>query len=229
MSRFLWTTCVLTIVFGGAINASHADFVVLAYDTSNANFESGQPSDDITGDAIFHPGFITPNDLSRGSGLVPNNGITFNSTGWSTALLPDLNSDDYISWGWSSSSEVLDLKTLDLEYDVSATGPSQLVIAASLNGGPFEVFYTDTDVEIDDEAVQILLSGMTNVTQAEFRLFGYAAQSTGGSLDIENVEPITENNFGIIVRADFAAVPEPTSLFVIASLAGLGLLRRSRA
>jgi hypothetical protein len=144
--------------------------------------------------------------------LTPNQGITLNSSDWSTSNSLDLNSDDYLQWGWSSSSQLYDLTDLIIQYDRSPSGPSQLAIAVSIDGGPNQVIFSDSDVLIGDENAEISLSGFDGVTSAQFRLFGFDASNSGGTLDIEelDVDPIFPNR-GIIVRGTISAIPEPSA------------------
>ncbi|MFK7734522.1 MAG: hypothetical protein AB8B50_00750 [Pirellulaceae bacterium] len=209
MTRFVFSLAFI-LYFS---SSSLAAVVIVGYDTTNPN--GTNPAAPDLPAAVKQDG-VEDLDLARGPGLTPNAGATFNSSDWSLATSLDLLSGDYISWGWSASSVPWDLSTLDIEYDVSASGPTQLAIALSVNGGSFQTFFTDDEIEVNDEAhVGISLTQFTGVTSAEFRLFGFGPdipadgrfRGPGGTLDIENIEPITSNNLGIIVSGN--AVPEP--------------------
>jgi hypothetical protein len=107
----------------------------------------------------------------------------------------------------------MDLTSLTLQYDRSSSGPTKLEIALSTNGGAFVSVFSDSGVEIDDETHTINLAQFQNVGRAEFRLFGYQAENTGGTLDIEQFQ--TNPSRGIEVRANLTAVPEPSSILFL--------------
>ncbi|HBE68018.1 MAG TPA: hypothetical protein DDW52_07695 [Planctomycetaceae bacterium] len=212
---------VALLIVGGV---ARADFVLLGYDTTNPNGENGAPSPDLP--AADVAGFITPLLLSRGAGVNPNQGIAFNSNNWSLASSADLSSDKYIQWGWSASTQNVDLTNMTLQYDVSDKGPDQLVIAISVDGGSFSTIFTDTAVDPSDETHTIDLSAFTNVETATFRLFGFDADDPGGTLDIEEI--VEDGARGIFVRGDLSAVPEPSCLGLLGFAALTGCLRRRR-
>lgn len=151
--------------------------------------------------------------LSRGAGLTPNNGIAFNSREWSLSNAVNLSSNKYIQWGWSASTQSVDLTDLEIQYDRSGSGPTQLAIAISVDGGSFQTIFTDADVFIGDETHTIDLTTFDEVESATFRLFGFDAASGEGTLDIEEIE--AGGRRGIIVRGELSAVPEPTSSLVL--------------
>ena len=189
----------------------HADLILVGYDSTNPNGASGAPSPSLS--AAENQSFLTPLLLSRGSGLTANQGIAFNSRNWSLANSVDLQSDKYIEWGWSASTVALDLSSITLQYDVSPSGPSQLVIALSVNGGTFQTIFADTFVDPSDETHTIDLSSFAQVSSGTFRLFGFDASSSGGTLDIEEITP--GGRRGILVRGEVSFVPEPGSISLV--------------
>jgi hypothetical protein len=138
-----------------AVSPCDAEIVTIGYDTTNPNFGDNLPSGELT--AAESQSFINPLSLSRGAGLVANNGIVFNSRNWSTSSTINLNSNQHIQWGWSSSTRRLDLTGLTLQYDRSNIGPTQLAIALSVNNAGFVTIFTDADVFIGDETHSINL------------------------------------------------------------------------
>ena len=208
------------IVFSSSIAC--ADISLLEYDTTNPNGANGAPSPNL--DAAFAQ-FITPLQLSRGAGVTPNQGIAFNSSNWSLANSVDLASDKYIEWGWSAATQPLDLTSLQLQYDVSGTGPNQLQIAINVNNTGFVPIFNDFDTNPGDETATIGLENFDQVDSAVFRLFGYDAGGTGGTLDIEEILPGGAR--GILVRGELSAVPAPNGmLLTVLGFACLGFRRR---
>lgn len=208
------------IAFSGSIAC--ADISLLEYDTTNPNGANGAPAPNL--DAAFSQ-LITPLQLSRGAGVTPNQGIAFNSSNWSLANSVDLASDKYIQWGWSATTQLLDLSSLQLQYDVSGTGPNQLQIAINVNDTGFVPIFTDFDANPGDETATIGLENFDFVNSAVFRLFGYDAGGTAGTLDIEEIIPGGAR--GILVRGELSTVPEPNCMVLAGLGAGcLGLRRR---
>ena len=221
--RFLLLAFVLAAILAVPPTA-HAELVLVGYDTTNPNGANGAPSPDLP--AAENQSFITPLLLSRGAGVTPNQGIAFNSSNWSLANSVDLQSDKYIEWGWSASTQAVDLTSMTLQYDISGSGPSQLAIALSTNGGAFSTIFSDSSVDPSDETHTIDLSSFDLVSNATFRLFGFDANSTGGTLDIEEITP--GGRRGILIRGN-VAVPEPASVAVICLSLPLLLRRRKRS
>ena len=203
----------------------HADFVVVGYDSTNPNGANGPASPNLNPAEAFGP--VSPLLLSRGLGLIPNQGIAFNSRNWSTAATVNLASNQYLEWGWSSSLQPLDLTNMTLQYDRSASGPSQLMIAIAIDGGVLQSVFSDSSVLISDETHTIDLSSFRGVRSATFRLFGFAASDAGGTLDIEQFQ--TAPSRGIEVRANLSAVPEPSSYFLGLMIVMVWVVRRSPA
>ena len=156
-----------------ATNPCSAEIVIVGYDTTNPNFGSNQPADNLPAAEV--QSFIDPLNLSRGAGLIANNGITFNSANWSTSSTLNLDSDKYIQWGWSSSMRRVNLTDLTLQYDRSGSGPTKLAIALSVNSGGFTTIFSDNNVFIGDETHSIDLTAFSNIESAVFRLFGFDA------------------------------------------------------
>ena len=206
--------------------------VIVAYDTTNPNFATtNAPAPNLPA-ADEAPG-VTALDLARGPGVTPASGIAFNSSGWSTSSNVNIGSGDYISWGWSSSP-AYDLEALFIEYDVSDSGPRQLVITAQFNDDAPLTVFTDASISVGDEELELDLTAFDAITSAEFRLFGFDAGSAGGTLDIERYD-LDPNDFapfpdrGIILTGDLTAVPEPTSLLAMAVLGSAWTIRRRSA
>ncbi|MEC8554551.1 MAG: hypothetical protein VXZ82_06025 [Planctomycetota bacterium] len=219
---FLFLPLTLTLIQTAPAFA-YADLVLVGYDTTNPNGANGSPSPDLP--AAENQNFISPLLLSRGAGVTPNQGIAFNSSNWSLSNSVDLQSDKYIEWGWSASTQAVDLTSMTLQYDVSGSGPSQLAIALSTNGGAFSTIFSDSFVDPSDETHTIDLSSFTLVSNATFRLFGFDANSSGGTLDIEEITP--GGRRGVLIHGN-VAVPEPSSTALVCCCLTITLCRRRK-
>ena len=187
--------------------------VIIAYDAMNS--ATGAAATETFPDLI-------PLELSRGDGLGAASGGTYNSSGWTT------DANDYLAWGWQSSIP-LDLTDLDLRYDRSNSGPTQIEILLAINGGDFTSVYFDSDVMLNGEdGWDINLSDFMSVSSAEFRLLGSGATSASGTLDIEPLSGVIPDR-GIVVNG-VKSVPEPSSLHLLGAVGcpALYLLHRSR-
>ncbi len=202
-----------------------AEVVIVGYNSTNPNGSNGAPSPNLN---AAESQFVTALQLSRGAGLTANQGVAFNSSNWSTETTVNLNSNKYLQWGWSASSQLLDLNSMTLQYDRSNTGPTKLAIAVSINGGVFQSIFSDDDVFVGDETHTISLSNFRSVTSATFRLFAFNAPVTTGTLDIERFTTDPDPSRGIVVRGDITAVPEPGSFIMVAALMVLGLVATLR-
>jgi hypothetical protein len=215
----------LVIIATVAEGSLSAQINIVGYDSTNPNGSLGAPSPDLA--AAESASNVNPILLSRGAGLIPNQGVTFNSRDWSTNTILNSSSTDYVQWGWAAGSGLYNLVDMTIQYDRSATGPSQLAILASINGGALQTVYTDSNVNIGDESAIIPLAQFQNVASAQFRLFGFDASSTGGTLDIERFNANPSPSRAIVVRG-VTAVPEPTAVLALLVFSAGGCLRRCR-
>ncbi len=199
----------LSIVMGLTSGLS-AQSIIVGYDSTNPNGAGGAPAPDLPAAEFLVP--VAPLFLSRGPGLVPNQGITFNSRDWSTAATLNTTIGDFVQWGWSASTTGYNLENFTLQYDRSASGPAQLAIQLSANGGAFQTVFSDASVNIGDETHTVSLTSFDNITSATFRLFGFDASSTGGTLDIERFNADPNPSRAIVVRGFAVAIPEPGSM-----------------
>ena len=107
-------------------------------------------------------------------------------------------------------------------------GPTQLAITLSVNGGAIQTVFSDTNINVWDETHTIGLSSFDNVSSAEFRLFGFDASSTGGTLDIERFNSDPTPSRAIVVRGFAVAVPEPGGITELTGIAMVIISRRRR-
>lgn len=205
--RNLVAAAIFTTVFCVAANTSFAQEVIVSYDSTNPNSDINVPSPDLP--AAEQAVGISALNLARGAGLVPNGGITINSSSWSSSNTLDLNSDDYLSWGWEADGQAFDLSSLRLQYDRNPNGPAQMSIAVSIDGGSFQEIFSDSFVDPSDDEATINLNSFTNVAAAEFRLFGYDAINEGGTFDLEEFQTMPSR--AVEIRGFAVVVPEPAS------------------
>lgn len=219
------STLFLVFVLFGAVSAS-AQVTIVGYDSTNPNGQGGDPSPDLP--AAESVSDVDPFLLSRGPGLTPNSGITFNSNDWSTSADLDTSSTDYVRWGWGPSTGVYDLENMTIQYDRSGDGPRQLAITVQINQSDIFTVFTDSNVNQGDETHTIDLSSFENVSSAQFRLFGFDANSLGGTLDIERFNSDPEPSRGIVVRGYAVAVPEPHAFVFMTAISIAFVSRRRR-
>ncbi|MEM7145363.1 MAG: PEP-CTERM sorting domain-containing protein [Verrucomicrobiota bacterium] len=188
---------------------------ILAYDSAAGT--SLPPSIQGTG--------VTGDNLARGPGLNSASGSSFNSNNWTVdgTLADAIINQDFLSWGFTSTTPY-DLDRLSIRYDRSPTGPSEIAIQASFNGGPFATIFTDDSVSASGETQLINLFGPPSVSSAQFRLYGFQADGTTGTFDIE-----PDGNF--VGSADLlitgSIIPEPSRTMLV-GLAGLAALLHRR-
>lgn len=173
-------------------------------------------------------------NLGRSIGLTQNSGATFNSRDWEegTDKASALANNNAIFWGFNTTS-AYDLTSLEISYDRSNTGPSNIAIELFLNGALQGEIFGDSDVSPTGETALVDLSAFNAVVGSVFfRLSGWGASSANGTFDIENELALGSENYGIIISGDLTvpAVPLPASLPLLAAgLGGVFALRRRKA
>ncbi|MCC5944240.1 MAG: fibronectin type III domain-containing protein [Bernardetiaceae bacterium] len=157
---------------------------------------------------------VTGENLVRGAGLSLNAGFGFNSSGWTVGgdLATAKAADNYIEWGFSSSI-AYNLTTLDMRYFRSGTGPASIVIELSVNGGPYTIIHTDDAVPSSAATSMLLaehdISSFTDVTTANFRLYGFNATGGGGTFRTASTTAF-DGTHGLIVSGVPSVVPVVT-------------------
>jgi len=140
---------------------------------------------------------ITSSTICRSTGIIYNSGDDYNSKGWTTNTLIDMN--DYLEWSISvSSGKTLDLSTLIIRYDRSPSGPTKMVIRASLDSYSTDIF-TDGTVSSSSETNTFTFPvGFTALTgTVTFRLYAFNASGETGTFDIEGFTSINLTDPGI--------------------------------
>lgn len=173
---------------------------------------------------------VTGFDLERGAGLTQNNGSTYNSRGWTETTIGNaLLDEDYLEFGFSSV-DAYDLATLDIRYDRSGSGPSNIEILASTDGVLFGSIFSDSAIRPNGEFNSIDLSSFANITNLTLRLVGWGANSGAGTFDIENAGSLGGEGIQINgERTIIAAIPLPAGLpLMLGGLGLFGVLRHRR-
>lgn len=214
----------ITAAVGAAFFATSAQAItILGYTSSNTD-GSLAPTVEAAG--------VSGYDLTRGPGLVPNGGSTYNSRDWTeTDLAGAEAAGDFLVWGFTSTT-AFDVSTLDIRYDRSATGAMDIEIFASFNfDNNIYSVHTDDDIGVNGENnFGIDLSGVVGsnyATEAFFVLYGFGATGSSGTFDIENSASI--DGLGIRVSGGFGVVPLPATMPLLLGAFGmLGFLRARR-
>jgi len=215
---------ILSAVASLAIASQSAGVTIVAYTPGNQASDPGSPDPGVAASVVATN--VTAATLARGAGLSWNTGGDFNSRSWDggTDSASAQTAGDYIEWGFTTTVPI-DLATLDIRYDRSPTGPTNVDILVAINGGSFSSVFTDGTVSTSSENnAGIDLSAHTSVTSATFRLAGWGASSGAGTFDVEDTTAFDGSN-GLVVSGTF--VPEPTTA-LLGALGLLGILRRRR-
>jgi hypothetical protein len=139
--------------------------------------------------------------MTRGLGLNPSgNADTFSASNWSTAGRDD---SDYYSFSIQPELFMsLNLTRLVLDERRSASGIRDWCVRSSLDGFATDLSYFAVPDSTATRADQITLLGseFSHVTsEVEFRIYGYRAESAGGTWRVDNVA----------LYGGISAVPEP--------------------
>lgn len=156
--------------------------------------------------------------LSRGAGIASNSGSTFNSNNWTTtaSVTDAVSNNDYIEWTITANAGfTVTVQEIDIRYDRSGSGPSQISIRSSVDSYAADIF-SDASVSSSGEVGNITGLSLTSSDggAVTFRLYGYDASSTGGTFDIEqSLSPTTLSlsNTGIILRGSVDAATATTT------------------
>lgn len=146
----------------------------------------------------------TATALSQGPGVTASGTSSFNSNGWNTGNEAAAISDnDYIQWSITAASGyTVKVTSIEIDYDRSGTGPSQVSIRTSLDSYDSNIF---TDASVSSSGEENTISSLnltsTNGGTITFRLYGYSASSGAGTFDIEDDLGTTLGlaNIGIIL------------------------------
>ncbi len=132
----------------------------------------------------------TATALSRGAGITVNSGASFNSRGWAESSEADaVTANDYVEWSITASAGfAVEVTEMEVDYDRSGTGPSNVAIRTSLDGYTSTI-YTNSgfgtsglQAVIDLSASPLVSSTGGSIT---FRLYAWGGSSTG-TFDIED-------------------------------------------
>lgn len=201
----------IAILALGAILGPHNALgdVIVAYESSNG--ADIQPS---------HTGLgVVGNVVERGAGTSQSGGTLFTTSGFANGTLGQAVAlDDYIEWGFVGT-QALDLTDIDIAYSRAHEGPSEISLQLNANNAGFVQVFSDTAVNfgLADVNLDIDLSAFQSITSAVFRLYGFDANSQGGTFVLENSAQIESSPGvfdGTIAVNGVVSTPEPSSMAI---------------
>ena len=164
-------------------------------------------------------GGVTNTNYASGN---PNTGLAINFQGWPTGAV---DPGDYYTFTITPKAGIrMNIDNITLDERSSSTGPRNMVIRSNNNdinyntniGGPFTLSPVQNGTNPPNNGFSTYTTGtlgssFTNLTQAvTFRIYGYNAGGTGGTMRLDNV---TVNG---------TAVPEPLTMIGWGSAMVLG-------
>ncbi len=152
-----------------------------------------------------------------GTGFVGGNpGRAFTGSNWS--LNPTYDPNKYYDFTVApNSGTTLSLTNLIFDAQRSGTGPSQLEVRSSQDNyaGVIASLTRPNDGTFNPSPLTASLSGFTNISDPlNFRIYGYNATGTGGTLRLDNVQLNGDVNGGV--------PPVPPSFVSIYNIQGTG-------
>ena len=185
LRRVVRTLGILALLFGAwRLSAEEALLAIQAEGEEAGKALLHHPSVDVDGDG-----------LRRAPELRTARGKTFNTGGFApeaTTLEEAIAMEQYIELPFSvAKGTILELRALDLAYDISETGPRAIEVCVSMDG--FEShhsLYADESVDPKgekwmDEALEapLRLEG----AECALRIYAWGAASPRGTLDLEDM------------------------------------------
>jgi cysteine-rich repeat protein len=139
--------------------------------------------------ATADPALATTPVMSRGAGVTPSAALdAFSASGWTTGAAID--PDDFYSFTVTpAAGATMNLVGLQLDERRSATGIRSGSVRSSLDGfaSDLVVFAVPDDILFRTQTVTLPASFHSLTTAVEFRVFGFQAESAGGTWRIDNV------------------------------------------
>lgn len=175
--------------------------------------------------------------LAAGSGLTANAGSTYNWRGFDTAndsFTAAVGAGDFFTWGFDVSSGMIDLTDLDMRWDRSGSGPDDLELQVSVNGGTgislLTHDYGDSGSGVDFTGVDLTsVPTLNSGDSVVFTLAAFNSESSGGTFDLETVDFGGTDPRSLRVNGTITAIPEPGSVaFLAIGMAGIYGVRRRR-
>ena len=180
-------------------------------------------------------------DLQQSGGLTARSGDSFNWRDWDMAnnsFAEAVAANDSWTFGFTVGATgtggnvtSVDLTTLSMRVKRSGAGPDDIELRAYVNGGSetsiFTHDYEDSTNARSFSDLDISSIGPLSVGDTlEFVFAGFNSESSGGTMDLENLS--SGNGIEVNGMVNFSSVPEPTSLLMFGATALIGLQRRRK-
>ncbi len=179
---------------------------------------------------------VSADNLVAGPGLDVQNYSTFNMAGWdteSTDFDAAVAAGDFWTFGFDATQSI-QLTSFDIRLDRSGTGPDDVEIRASVNGGTgttvFGYDYQDSTSGVNFLGLDLSGIALNAGDSLVFTLAAFNSESTGGTFDLETIT-YPGGNDGISIYGEVAPVPLPAAawLFLGGLASVFGLSRQKKA
>ncbi|MEM8489974.1 MAG: ExeM/NucH family extracellular endonuclease [Pseudomonadota bacterium] len=139
---------------------------------------------------------IDATQLSTGGGIIANSGGTWNWRDWdvaSTDFDQAVAAGDFWTWGFTVTGGPITPETFDIRLDRSGSGPDDVEIRVSVNGGAgitvLTQDYGDSGSGVSFTGVDLSALGTLNTGDTVvFTLAAFNSESSGGTFDLETVD-----------------------------------------
>jgi hypothetical protein len=212
LGNYSWSQVILSWGFSSIPSGSGNQPVPSVADIFGSNISTSSPS----------------GELTRGAGIAASSRAGgFSAAGFSsstTDFAGALAADDFFTFSVAPDSGFsINLSSLDINFDTSATGPQNWGLFSSVDGftSAIDTFTADVDgashnLSIGDASYDTLTSSV------EFRLVGHGASSGSGTA------AFVGSGADIVLNGITSAIPEPSTYALIFGGFALGVVMLKR-